>query len=182
MKPALLLCLAFVCLAGCQKPLKVFGDVRPFQLIDQNGGTFDSAATLKGHVWVADFVFTNCEATCPRMSSRMRALQQATDADVHLISFSVDPDRDTPQALAVYAKKYSAIPGRWSFLTGSKDTLNSLDRDAFHLGTVSTDIEHSTRFALVDKKGRIRGYYGIAEGNPVDKIAHDAERLEKEPA
>ena len=112
----------------------------------------------------------------------MKALQQATDASVKLISFSVDPDRDTPAALADYAHRYGAEPERWTFLTGSKETLNAIDQDAFKLGSIGTDIEHSTRFALVDRKGRIRGYYGIAEGNPVDKIAHDAERLEKEPA
>jgi cytochrome oxidase Cu insertion factor (SCO1/SenC/PrrC family) len=181
MKLSAIFALALI-LAGCSKPLKVFGDVPAFQLTDEKGQTFDSNAALKGHVWVADFVFTNCEATCPRMSTKMKALQKATDADVRLVSFSVDPDRDTPAALASYAQKYSADPGRWHFLTGNKDTLNALDRDAFKLGTISADIEHSTRFALVDKKGRIRGYYGIAEGNPVEKIAHDAERLEKEPA
>jgi len=174
--PALLLLLA-----GCQKPLQTFGDVPRFQLIDQRGQAFDSS-TLNGHVWVADFVFTNCEASCPRMSTKMKALQQATDASVKLISFSVDPDRDTPAALADYAHRYGAEPERWTFLTGSKETLNAIDQDAFKLGSIGTDIEHSTRFALVDRKGRIRGYYGIAEGNPVDKIAHDAERLEKEPA
>jgi protein SCO1/2 len=168
-------------LTGCQKPLKIFGDVPPFELIDQQGKRFDSSA-LKGHVWVADFVFTNCEATCPRMSTRMRALMKATDPSVKLVSFTVDPDRDTPAALSAYAQRYNADPSRWSFLTGSKETLNAIDQDAFKLGSIGTDIEHSTRFALVDGKGRIRGYYGIAEGNPVEKIAHDAERLEKEPA
>jgi protein SCO1/2 len=171
----------FLLLAGCQKPLKVFGDVPAFQLIDQNGKPFDSAV-LNGHVWVADFAFTNCEATCPRMSSRMRALQKATHPSIKLISFTVDPDRDTPQVLAAYAQRFNADSARWSFLTGSKQALNALDQDAFKLGTISTDIEHSTRFALVDRKGRIRGYYGIAEGNPVEKIAHDAQQLEKEPA
>ena len=168
-------------LAGCQKPLKVYYDVPGFELTDQRGQAFGSAQLL-GHVWVADFVFTNCEATCPRMSSRMRALQKATDPSVRLVSFSVDPDRDTPPVLAAYAEKYSADPSRWTFLTGSKDVLNMLDRDTFKLGTVGTEIEHSTRFALVDRKGRIRGYYGIAEGNPVDKISHDIALLEKEPA
>jgi cytochrome oxidase Cu insertion factor (SCO1/SenC/PrrC family) len=168
-------------LAGCQKPLKVFGDVPPFQLIDQTGHAFDSSA-LKGHVWVADFVFTNCEASCPRMSAKMKALQKATDPSVKLISFTVDPDRDTPAALAAYAKRYDADAARWSFLTGAKEALNALDFYAFRLGSIGTDIEHSTRFALVDRQGRIRGYYGIAEGNPVDKIARDAQRLEKEAA
>lgn len=180
MKLCLLIVLLFL-LAGCQKPLKVFGSVPRFELIDQRGRHFDST-TLSGHVWVADFVFTNCEASCPRMSTKMKALQQATGPSVRLISFTVDPDRDTPAALASYAQRYSADPNRWTFLTGSKETLNAIDQDAFKLGSISSDIEHSTRFALVDRKGRIRGYYGIAEGNPVDKIAHDAERLEKEPA
>jgi protein SCO1/2 len=168
-------------LTGCEKPLKVFYQVPAFELLDQNGKRFDSAV-LNGHVWVADFVFTNCEATCPRMTSRMRALMKATDADVRLISFTVDPDRDTPAVLAAYAQRNGADPARWNFLTGSKEALNALDQEAFKLGTIGTEIEHSTRFALVDRKGRIRGYYGIAEGNPVEKIAHDAARLEKESA
>jgi cytochrome oxidase Cu insertion factor (SCO1/SenC/PrrC family) len=178
------LCLVFglsLLLAGCRKPLKVFGEVPAFELIDQQGRRFTSSV-LSGHVWVADFVFTNCEASCPRMSSKMRALQKATDAKVRLISFTVDPDRDTPTVLAAYAQRFAADGARWSFLTGSKEALNALDRDAFKLGTIDTSIEHSTRFAVVDRKGRIRGYYGIAEGDPVEKIAHDVKLLEKEPA
>ncbi len=180
MKPVLI-AISSLLLVGCAKPLKIYYQVPPFELIDQHGQSFTSAA-LTGHVWVADFVFTNCEATCPRMSSKMRALQNATDAKVKLISFTVDPDRDTPQVLAAYAQRFSADGARWSFLTGSKEALNALDQDAFKLGTIGTEIEHSTRFALVDRKGRIRGYYGIAEGDPVEKIAHDAKQLEKEPA
>lgn len=168
-------------LAGCQKPLKIYCQVPPFELIDQQGKAFTSAA-LTGHVWVADFVFTNCEASCPRMSSKMRALQRDTDESVKLISFTVDPERDTPQVLAAYAQRFNADGARWSFLTGSKEALNALDRDAFKLGTVGTEIEHSTRFALVDRKGRIRGYYGLTEKDPVDKIARDAKQLEREPA
>ena len=101
-----------VLLAGCQKPLKVYGDVPSFELTDQRGKVFGSAS-LQGHVWVADFVFTNCEASCPRMSSRMRALQKATGVGVHLVSFTVDPDRDTTPVLAAYAAKFSADPSRW---------------------------------------------------------------------
>jgi protein SCO1 len=159
--------------------MPVLGDVPAFQLTDQLGRTF-SSSSLDGHVWVADFVFTNCEGPCPRMSSHMRALQSKTDAAVKLISFTVDPARDTPPVLAEYAKKFNNDSARWLLLTGEVATLNMLDRDAFKLGTVGAEIEHSTRFALVDKKGRIRGYYGISDGNPVDKIARDAARLEKE--
>lgn len=170
-----------VFLAACapQKPLKVLGEVPEFQLINQKGQKFDRSL-LDGHVWVADFVYTTCQGPCPRMSSHMRAIQKATDASVRLVSFTVDPDNDTPTVLAAYAQRFSADENRWSFLTGDKNTINTLDRDAFKLGTIGAEMDHSTRFVLVDKRGRIRGYYGIAEGNPVDKIARDAARLEKE--
>ena len=177
------LCFPIVCvlLAGCaQRPLPDLGDIPAFQLTDQLGRTF-SSATLGGHVWVADFVFTNCEGPCPRMSSHMSSLQSKTDAAVKLISFTVDPARDTPQVLGEYAKKFNNDSGRWLLLTGDVVTLNMLDQDAFKLGSIGGDsIEHSTRFALVDKNGHIRGYYGISDGDPVNKIAKDAARLEKE--
>lgn len=176
------LSLLSVCLflAACgQKPLPVLGDVPAFQLTDHLGRTF-SSSTLDGHVWVADFVFTNCEGPCPRMSSHMRSLQTKTDAAVRLISFTVDPARDTPRVLAEYAKKFGNDSNRWLLLTGEVATLNILDQDAFKLGSIGAEIEHSTRFALVDKKGHIRGYYGLSDGNPEDKIAKDAARLEKE--
>ena len=170
-------------LTGCarENPLKVFGEVPAFELTNQQGLKFDRTA-LDGHVWVADFVFTTCQGPCPRMSSHMRALQNATGSNLRLVSFTVDPDNDTPPVLAAYAKRFGADDARWSFLTGDKTTLNMLDQDAFKLGTIGAGMDHSTRFVLVDRKGRIRGYYGIADGDPVAKIAKDAARLEKEPA
>jgi protein SCO1/2 len=166
-------------LIGCGRPLPKLGQVPHFELIDQSGRAFDSSA-LDGHVWVADFVFTNCEGPCPRMSSHMRSLQAKTDS-LRLVSFTVDPARDTPPVLETYAKKFAYDSNRWSFLTGEVATLNDLDANAFKLGTIGDgEIDHSTRFALVDKKGRIRGYYGLSEGNPVERIAKDAARLEKE--
>jgi protein SCO1/2 len=112
----------------------------------------------------------------------MHAMQERTDKGVRLVSFTVDPDRDTPLVLNEYGKHFGADSARWALLTGDKETLNALDRDAFKLGTIGAGMDHSTRFVLVDRKGQIRGYYGIAEGDPVARIAKDAGRLEKEPA
>jgi len=168
--------------AGCaHKPLPVLGEVPRFELTSQGGKKFASTA-LDGHVWIADFVFTNCQGPCPRMSSRMHALQAATGPAVHLVSFTVDPERDTPEVLAAYGKRFGEDDSRWTFLTGSKDTLNVLDHDAFKLGSIGAEMDHSTRFVLVDRKGRIRGYYGIADTDLVKTLAKDASRLEKEPA
>jgi protein SCO1/2 len=184
MKHYLLPCLlSALLLSGCaaEKPLPVLGEIPQFELVNQQGAKFDRSA-LDGHVWVADFIFTNCEGPCPRMSSHMHRLQGTADSGVKLVSFTVDPLRDTPPVLEKYGRQFGADDTRWSFLTGDVATLNMLDRDAFKLGTIGAGMDHSTRFVLIDRKSRIRGYYGIAEGDPVARLAKDAARLEKEPA
>ncbi len=167
--------------AHAPKEIPILGQVAPFHLTSQAGQDFDSAV-LSGHVWVADFIFTNCEGPCPRMAAYMRALQKATSdlPDMKMVSFTVDPQRDTPPVLREYGKNYSAEPGRWYFLTGDPKILDTLDHDSFKLGNVGAQLDHSTRFVLVDAKGRIRGYYGIATGDPVPDLADDARRLMKE--
>jgi len=172
--------LSILGLGGCShKPLPILGEIPQFQLLDQQGQKFQRSA-LDGHVWIADFIYTNCEGPCPRMSSRMHAIQKATKAGVKLVSFSVDPARDTPQALSEYGKKFGADSTRWTFLTGDAAMLDILDHDAFKLGNVGAGLDHSTRFVLVDKKGCIRGYYSLAESDTVSRVAKDADRLEAE--
>jgi protein SCO1/2 len=171
---------AIALLAGCSapKPLDVFGTVPHFTLTAQDGSAFQGDA-LRGHVWIADFIFTNCEGPCPRMSGKMQALQNQTPASVRLVSFSVDPTHDTPAALTAYAAKFHADPQRWTFLTGDLDVLRKLGRDSFHLQDIDGTLVHSTRFALIDQKGQIRGYYGIGTDDPVGNLKTDAARLEK---
>ena len=178
------LCSSVAVLAACSRApanLPVLGKVAPFHLTSQSGRDFDSA-TLSGRVWVADFIFTNCEGPCPRMSGYLRALQKATAdlPDLKMVSFTVDPLRDTPPVLREYGKNYSADSDRWYFLTGDPKILDGLDRDSFRLGNIGAQMDHSTRFVLVDPQGQIRGYYGIAAGDPVPDLARDARRLMKE--
>src|SRR5579871_6239691 len=102
-----LLC-SLALLAGCaaHAGLPSYAVVPDFTLTDQNGAPFQSAAKLNDVVWVADFIFTNCGGPCPRMSSQMHQVQTAL-ADVpniRLVSFTVDPERDTPAVLAAYSR------------------------------------------------------------------------------
>ena len=172
--------LAILLTACAPKELPSLGEIPRFHLTWQSGEPFDSSV-LAGHVWVADFIFTNCEGPCPRMSAYMRALQKATAdlPDLKLVSFTVDPERDTPQVLREYGTRYGANSQRWYFLTGDPKILDQLDHDSFKLGNVGAGLDHSTRFVLVDSTGQIRGYYGIAEGDPVPQLAADARRLSK---
>ena len=167
--------------AACKLPraLQDYGIVPEFTLTSQTGQPFGNR-DLAGKVWVANFIFTTCQGPCPRMTSHMRRIQDATGANVKLVSFSVDPDNDTPTALSAYAKGFGADLSRWSFLTGDKKVLNSLGKDTFKLQGVGEGVDHSTRFVLIDAKGRIRGYYSLAEDGVVSKIAKDAAALQKE--
>ena len=138
---------------------------------------------LAGKVWVADFIFTRCAGICLTMSANMQKLQDRLPAEVRLVSFSVDPINDTPEVLTEYAKRYNADPERWLFLTGDPEGVQNLSIDGFKLaldpssGTEAEPITHSSRFALVDRDGHIRGYYGTEDADALDRLVADAKSL-----
>src|SRR3989441_8540501 len=100
-----------------QRTVSLYGTVPGFQLTNQNGQPFGSAQ-LSGKIWIADFIYTTCPGPCPMISSRMSELQKPLEkTDVHLVSFSVDPEKDTPEVLRGYAEMLRAEPKRWDFLT-----------------------------------------------------------------
>ena len=171
--------------AGCSnKPsLPSYGVVPDFSLTDQTGAAFDSKARLDGKVWVANFIFTTCTGPCPRMSSQIGQLRDALPGrdDIRFVSFTVDPARDTPPVLAEYAKRYKADE-RWWFLTGPQDKLHELKRYVFMLGDVDGSLQHSTRFVLVDEKGRVRGFYDTSEQQNIDKLIADIKDVAGERA
>jgi protein SCO1 len=174
-------------LAGCSHAsakLDAFGAVPDFTLTDQTGAVFSSATQLQGVDWIADFIYTTCPGPCPRMSSQMHEVQTALLGDggvpagkFRLVSFTVDPARDTPPVLADYAKRFGAKQGTWFFLTGPEDALHHLSRDAFTLGEVNGSLEHSTRFVLVDRRSRIRGFYLTSEPDAITRLIADTKSL-----
>ena len=175
---------ALAAITACtRRELPVYKTVPEFSLISQTGEPFHSK-TLEGSVWVADFFFTSCTGPCPRMSSRFRQIQKAFPGqnDLKLVSMSVDPERDTPEVLAEYARKFSAEPGRWFMLTGTVDALHNLSRNVFMLGDVTGDLEHSTRFVLLDRQSRIRGFYHSSDSESIDQLMKDIKLLLKEKA
>jgi len=116
------------------------------------------------------------------MSSQMHQVQSALASDdtVRFVSFTVDPARDTPPVLAAYAQHFEATPGKWFFLTGAIPDLNRMSRGVFMLGNVDGSLEHSTRFALIDRSSRIRGYYQTSDPESIPTLIADARRLLKE--
>src|SRR5438067_8881334 len=131
---AVLLCLRNVEVTALrQRSISAYGTVPGFQLTNQNGQSFGSAQ-LSDKIWIADFIYTTCPGPCPMISSRMSELQKPLQkTDVHLVSFSVDPAKDTPQVLRTYAETLQAERGRWDFLTGPQSTIYDLSRNGFKL-------------------------------------------------
>jgi protein SCO1/2 len=164
-----------------QPPLAVFSQIPPFQLTAQTSETFDSRE-LDGHIWVANFIFTSCPGPCPMMSHQMYVIQQATATKpaVKLVSFTVDPAHDTPEVLASYARHFKADPSRWTFLTGDMTRLNDLGLNAFKLNKVDGNLDHSTRFVLIDGRRQVRGFYLSSEEGFPDNLLHDVQRLQSE--
>lgn len=159
------------------------GIVPPFTLTSSEGKPF-GLKDLKGKVWVADFIFTSCAGICPQMTGMMKKLQNDLEdlPEVHFVSISVDPKRDTVQALAEYAEEYDADIKRWHFLRGDLPLIQALSVDGFHLGDKENPLNHAPHFALVDADGHIRGYYngtGPDRAASVDALAEDIRTLVK---
>ena len=139
---------------------------------------------LRGKVWVADFMYTSCVEICPLQSAEMARLQTAFAdyADLRLVSISVDPEHDTPAVLSAYAEKFQADPERWLFATGEPDAVARLAQEGFRISAASYvsgedgadyTFIHSNRFVLVDRQGRIRGYYRSTDPDDLVRLRRD---------
>ncbi len=176
--------LLFLLPACTHKKLPDYGSVPDFVLTSQLGQEFASQRYLAGKVWIADFIYTHCTGPCPMMSARMRRIADSLKPwdDIRLVSFTVDPERDSPPVLAGYAARFHADSARWYFLTGERQVLQQLNRQAFKLGDVDSTLEHSTRFVLVDRRARVRGYYHSGDPDSMAQLLDDVRTLRKEPS
>ena len=169
------------------EPLPVLATVPDFSFTERSGEPF-GLEELRGHLWLADFIFTSCAGTCPIMTSQMNALQTAfaqEKLDMRLVSFTVDPERDTPEVLRRFAEGYGAEQERWFFITGPGEQMQKLAKEGFLLaaatgGDAEEAIIHSNRFVLVDRAGRIRKYYDGTAENINQEILRDLKALFEE--
>jgi protein SCO1 len=172
---------------ACSKALPELGDVGAFQLTDQEGRPV-TAQTFRGSVWAAAFMFTRCPTVCPRITRRMRELQRAAAAEgvkLQLVSFSVDPEHDTPQVLRGYALTHSADLTSWRFVTGPMEELRRTSEQGFKLaldgkptpGEEHFGLFHGSHLVLVDPRGKVRGYYRTSEDEQMSQLLKDAASL-----
>ena len=166
--------------------LSDYGALPDFALTERSGQPL-KLQDLRGKVWIADFIFTHCAGPCPLMTMRMSKLQESLqkNPDVRLVSFTVDPARDTPQVLSEYAANYGASRDRWFFLTGEQAAIYNLATNGFHMAVLedasgNKQPDHSTRFVLLDRGARIRGYYDGTSEEALDQLLKDVSTLLRE--
>jgi protein SCO1/2 len=159
----------------------VLWDVPAFAFAGANGQVI-TASDLRGHIWIADFIFTRCTTMCPIITAQMTMVRRTIrSADIRFVSFSIDPAFDTPDVLQAYAGRWSPDP-RWLLLRPSPTQVNEFARGMHVPFESSTDpgepILHTTVFFLVDRGGRVRGMYGSLDDQAVGRLVADARRLD----
>jgi protein SCO1/2 len=165
------------------EPLPELATIPEFTFTDQFGQPFGSAE-LKGKVWVADFIFTRCPSICPLITEKMRNVQHRArnlGDGFHMVSFSVDPEYDTPAVLAEYARKHKASQTRWTFVTGPFDDLRAHVEQGMKIAMGRDkpndplpSVTHGTHFVLVDQELRIRGFYDSSDEQRMKLLLRDA--------
>lgn len=148
-------------------------------LTDQDGKSF-STDNLRGHVWVADFIFTSCPGSCPLMSHEMAELQKSTPASVDFVSFTVDPKIDRPAVFKGYGQNLHADFSRWHFLTGTEQQMKDAAmgmKIAVQPAQGKFALAHSNRFLLVDASGYVVGVFDGTKPEDVARLAAEATKL-----
>ncbi len=161
--------------------LKIYWDAPRFSFPDQDGKAI-SNSDLMGHVWVADFIFTQCTSACPILTSKLILLQkQIQTPGVRFISFSVDPEHDTPAALKAYAQLWQGDQSRWRLLStdpaGLANITQGMKVTAAPSGDPDNPIIHSNLFFLLDTVGRVRGIYNSGENEAMTRLEVDLKAL-----
>ncbi len=173
-------------------PLALYGEpghqVPSFTFINQMGESV-SSEDISDKIWVVDFFFTSCPTICPKMTRNLQSLHDFVreDEEIRILSFTVDPKRDTPERLKSYAESFRVNHRTWQFFTGEKGDLYKLGNRGFLLSTASTGVDdmdfiHSENIVLVDREQRIRGFYNGTDAKCVQQILRDIKKIKRDKA
>ncbi|MEO8085685.1 MAG: SCO family protein [Bacteroidota bacterium] len=163
----------------------IYHTIPSFSFLNQEGKTI-TEKDLDGKIFVANFFFATCPTICPKMNFNVKGVtdKYKEDQQVKFLSFTVDPEQDSVQALAAYAKAQGADNNQWWFLTGDKDAIYSIARDGFLVpaagGKTAADFFHSQDLMLIDRDKRIRGIYDGLDEADVKKLCDEIDVLERE--
>lgn len=164
----------------------VYPKMIPFEFLNQDSLKVTNES-FKGKVWVADFFFTTCPTICPAMTKNLKWLNEQTidlKNDIQFISFTINPNHDSPTSLMNYKKHYKISSSNWSFLTGDEAFTHQLGIDHFQIfagqdASAAGGYAHSGAFTLIDKEGYVRGVYLGTDMKHVKQLEKDLRKLLK---
>lgn len=164
--------------------------IEDFSFTNCDGRTI-TKADLLGKPWAICFVFTKCLGPCPIVTRQLKTLQdRLKDADVRLVTLTVDPARDTPEALLEYAKVNGADLNKWYFLSGDQTEIYGLIHRSFKMPVQEVtgptrqegfEIIHSTNVMLVDANGVVRGKFNAAKDEDMVSLRKELVELAESP-
>lgn len=163
----------------------VYHIVPPFAFENQDGAIITND-NVKGKIHVVNFFFTSCPSICPKMMSQLKRLQKLSDGmDIVILSYSVDPKRDSVPRLKRYADENGFSTVNWHLMTGDADEIYELGMTGYNLSAMEDESAdggflHSEMVVLVDKKGRLRGMYEGTQTKAMDQLLNDIKKLQKE--
>lgn len=167
--------------------LENYHTIPNFSLINQEGATI-TGKDLEDKIYVANFFFTTCPGICPQMTANLDILQEEflDDDEIMLVSHSVTPSRDSVEVLKSYAVKRKIDSKKWFLLTGDREQIYNLGRNAYfveeNMGIEKTvdDFLHTENFVLIDKNKHIRGIYNGLQKTSIKQLIVDIETLKRE--
>ncbi|MEE6187301.1 SCO1 protein [Mycovorax composti] len=166
------------------RKLEPISIVQPFSFTNQDGKPFTNKE-VDGKVYVAEFFFTTCPGICPMMNDNMKKVyaELKNEPDFLILSYTCDPDTDTPERLKVYSDSLNVDTQKWVFLTGRKDSLYNMARFSYsiddvnnNLVSIEDDFIHSQFWALVNRKGEVIAIYDGLKQKEVNALIKDVRK------
>ncbi len=195
---ALILSLLASCTTRKSAPLPIYGErdvvgsdtmyhkIDSFSFVDQDSVIITNE-TFNGKIYIADFFFTSCRTICPIMKTQMLRVYDSVqnDAEVLLLSHTIDPEYDTVRLLHDYAERLGVKSDKWHFVTGNKDDIYRIAQTSYFATALEDSAEpdgfiHSGAFLLIDPQRRIRGKYDGTKEEDVNRLLEDIRRLKAE--
>lgn len=163
----------------------VYHTIPPFEFINQEGLPV-TEQNYEGKIYVVNYFFATCPSICPIMAEQLHRVQEAFKdrEDVMILSHTVDPGKDTVQALLAYAEKVHADKNKWNFVTGERKALYEQALYGYFLNAMEDVLApggflHSEQVILVDRQSHIRGIYDGTEAEEIDQLIEDIRLLLK---
>ena len=183
---ALISFVSLIILAACSTKTQSGKQISSFTFKDQQNRPFGTDE-LTGKVWIADFIFTECETVCLPMSLEMAALQKKfkeQNIEVEFVSFTVDPEVDTAEVLQKYIRQFTDDESNWHILSDySQNKIETFAREQFQTiiqkPESSTQVIHGTNFYLIDDQGMLVKEYNYVNRAYKEEIVNDIQKIQK---